>query len=210
MLQPGFVRACCALAAMSLVAPMLVRATESPATETIVLVRHGEKPSDGLGQLACQGLNRALALPKVIHALFGKPDFIFAPDPAKSKPDHWKSYDYVRPLATIEPTAIWFGLPVDTQIGWSDNKGLAAALEGRAYRNAFVLVAWEHAQIVNIAKELLVDNGADSSQVPAWAYEDFDGIYVIRIDRTSAGTHATFERKQEHLDGQPTQCPGGS
>ena len=28
---------------------------ELPVTETIVLVRHGEKPADGLGQLNCQG-----------------------------------------------------------------------------------------------------------------------------------------------------------
>ena len=36
------------------------------ATETIVFVRHGEKPANGLGQLDCQGFNRALALPAVI------------------------------------------------------------------------------------------------------------------------------------------------
>ena len=47
--------------------------------ETIVFVRHGEKPEAGLGQLSCQGLNRALALPAVIRAKFGRPDAIFAP-----------------------------------------------------------------------------------------------------------------------------------
>src|ERR1700727_2627529 len=39
-------------------------ATETQAEDaatTIVLVRHAEKPEDGLGQLNCQGLNRALA-----------------------------------------------------------------------------------------------------------------------------------------------------
>lgn len=184
-------------------------AAENPAVETIVLVRHGEKPDDGLGQLSCQGLNRALALPKVVEALFGKPDFVFAPDPAHSKPDHWKSYDYVRPLATIEPTAIRFALPVNTQFGQEDDKGLVAALERRDYRNALVLVAWEHRKIEDIARALLADNGADPKvHVPSWAYEDFDSIYVIRISRTSEGTHATFEQEHEHLDGQPKQCPG--
>ncbi len=33
--------------------------------ETLVFVRHGEKPAQGYGQLNCQGLNRALALPAV-------------------------------------------------------------------------------------------------------------------------------------------------
>ena len=39
-----------------------VTATER-SEETLVLIRHGEKPADGLGQLSCQGLNRSLALP---------------------------------------------------------------------------------------------------------------------------------------------------
>jgi hypothetical protein len=49
--------------------------------ETIVCIRHGEKPLLGLGQLTCKGLNRALALPEVLLAKFGRPGFIFAPDP---------------------------------------------------------------------------------------------------------------------------------
>jgi len=81
------------------------------AEETIVFVRHGEKPAAGLGQLDCRGLNRSLELPAVINAMFGKPKAILAPDPAKQKEDGGVLYDYVRPLATIEPTAIAFGMP---------------------------------------------------------------------------------------------------
>ena len=44
-----------------------------------MFIRHGEKPANDDGQLTCQGLNRALALPAVLTAKFGKPDFIFAP-----------------------------------------------------------------------------------------------------------------------------------
>jgi hypothetical protein len=176
-------------------------ASPAPETQTIVLVRHGEKSDHGLGQLDCRGLNRALALPKVIATLFGKPDAIFAPDPAKTKPDHFTSYDYVRPLATIEPTAIRFGLPVNTQFGWTDTAGLVAELEKPAYRKAFVLVA-------KAAQALLAGNGGDPSKLPAWDYDDYDGIFVIRITRDATGAHASFERRQEHLDGQPAQCPG--
>ena len=79
---------------------------------TLVFIRHGEKPDAGLGQLNCQGLNRALALPRVIFKSFGKPDFIIVPNPASQKKDKGELYDYVRPLATAEPTAISFGLPV--------------------------------------------------------------------------------------------------
>src|SRR5208282_6311514 len=86
-------------------------AAQGSGTETIVFVRHGEKPGNGLGQLDCRGLNRALALPAVLARLFGTPAAIFAPNPADQITDHGERYDYVRPLATIEPTAISFGLP---------------------------------------------------------------------------------------------------
>jgi len=84
-----------------------------------VLLRHGEKPPGGLGQLTCKGLNRALALPSVLIGRYGKPDFIYAPNPSMQVKDGriLPTYSYVRPLATIEPTAIRLGMPVNTQIG---------------------------------------------------------------------------------------------
>ncbi len=47
--------------------------------ETIVCVRHGEKPKGGLGQLNCKGLNRALALPKVLIGKLRKTQFCLRP-----------------------------------------------------------------------------------------------------------------------------------
>ena len=147
--------------------------------ETIVLLRHGEKPEGGLGQLNCQGLNRALALPQVIAKEFGKPDFIFAPDPSDQKKDDGNFYDYVRPLATIEPTAIKFGLPVNASIGVSHTDRLEATLEKRRYHNAVVVVAWEHNDIVTIARDLLAANGGDATRVPdEWPGDDFDSLGV--------------------------------
>ncbi|HEX3993473.1 MAG TPA: hypothetical protein VHX39_20045, partial [Acetobacteraceae bacterium] len=91
---------------------MTAKAADVAKVETIALIRHGEKPPAGLGQLTCQGLNRALALPAVIRKVFRRPAAIFAPNPAEQKPDNGTLYDYVRPLATVEPTAIAFGLPI--------------------------------------------------------------------------------------------------
>ncbi|MBS0194400.1 MAG: hypothetical protein JSR34_09145 [Proteobacteria bacterium] len=196
--------ACGLLLAVSMPA---ASAAPAPETQTVVFVRHGEKPADGLGQLSCQGLNRALALPKVIAAQFGKPDAVFAPDPGQAKLDHHRSYDYVRPLATIEPTAIRFGLPVQAHIGYADTAALLAALDQPAYRKALVLVAWEHVELVQAARALMTAHGGDAKQVPDWAYDDFDGIYVVRITRGADGAHASFQRQREHLDGQSTQCP---
>jgi hypothetical protein len=183
-------------------------AAEPAATETIVLVRHGEKPALGLGQLDCQGFNRALALPAVIAKNFGKPDVIFAPDPAEAKEDSGKSYDYVRPLATIEPTAIALGMPVDTSIGVSKIDDLRQRLEEPANKNAFILVAWEHHYIVDLARNLMADGHGDVATVPDWKGSDFDSIYIVRITTTDTGTSATFEQGHEGLDGQPTACPG--
>jgi hypothetical protein len=176
--------------------------------ETVVLVRHGEKPVLGLGQLNCQGLNRALALPAVIRKEFGKPDAIFAPSPAETKNDNGRPYNYVRPLATIEPTAIAFELPVDSSIGVSDIEALAKKLQEPAYRNAFVLVAWEHNLIVRLAQHLMADDGGDPNVVPDWKSSDFDSIYVLRITRTDKGSTARFDHRYENLNGASSTCPG--
>lgn len=134
-----------AIGALSLLVPLDSGLAEQGevSVATIVFIRHGEKPEGGLGQLNCQGLNRALALAPIIAKSFGKPDAIFAPNPSHPKEDAGKLYDYVRPLATIEPTAIWFGLPVDVSVDIYDREGLQAALEKHRApdRNVFLLVA---------------------------------------------------------------------
>ena len=178
------------------------------AVETIVFIRHGEKPEGGLGQLNCQGLNRALALAPIIAKSFGRPDAIFAPNPSHPKEDAGKLYDYIRPLATIEPTAIWFGLPVDVSLDFQDKEGLQAALENRRMpdHNVFVFVAWEHRQIAPIVRALLAAHGADAEMVKKvqdWDRKDFDSMYVVTISETKA----TFDQKHEGLDGQPDGCP---
>ncbi len=72
-------------------------AATAHAEETIVFFRHGEKPSGGYGQLTCQGLNRALALPDVLIGRFGTPDYLYAPNPAVKISDPAGRFFYVRP-----------------------------------------------------------------------------------------------------------------
>ncbi len=192
------------IAALALSGATAAAALAEPVDERIVFVRHGEKPPGGLGQLNCRGLNRALALPAFIAAHFGKPDAIFAPNPAEQKKDDGKLYDYVRPLITIEPSAIVFGLPVDAEIGFADVKRLQAALEAPKYRHALVVVAWEHRLIDVVVRNLLAAHGGDPSLAPTWADDDFDGVDVVTID---ANAHAAFARLAEGLDGQPEACP---
>ncbi len=212
--RPGFVRSPAGLrilgfTAVAMAAAVLpaAYAAKSSTTETIVIIRHGEKPEAGLGQINCQGLNRALALPAVVKSMFGRPDLLFAPNPSELKADKGHSYSYIRPLATIEPLAVSFGLPVNTSIGMSNIDALNAILETPAYRSALVFIAWEHNEIPVISRRLMSENGGDPAVVPDWDRQDFDSIYVIKITRDGGNTAVAFDRRHEGLNGQLMSCP---
>jgi hypothetical protein len=179
----------------------------SSAVETLVFVRHGEKPAQGLGQLNCQGLNRALALPAVIAAKFGKPDAIFAPDPGQQKDDGGHPYYYVRPLATIEPTAIQFEMPVQTPYGLTQIDRLSTTLIDPAYRNKLVVVAWEHKLIEKVVRQMLSAHGGNVADVPKWHSDDFDSIYIVKLDWQRGSPRASFQHSDEGLNGRSTDCP---
>jgi hypothetical protein len=185
--------------------PPASKPAAQPEVETLVCIRHGEKPAGGLGQLNCRGLNRALALPKVLLSRYGDPKFIFAPNPTQ-KADKGQYY-YIRPLATIEPTAIRLGMPVDTEFGFEQIKQLERELEKPAYHGATVFVAWEHIKLDDFAKLLVKRFGGDAAQVPAWPHDDYDSIFVFKITREGKKQSVAFSVEHEGLDGQPEACP---
>jgi len=181
--------------------------------ETIVLVRHGEKPLDGLGQLTCKGLNRALALPSLLIGRYGTPDYIYAPNPSMQVSDGKKepTYSYVRPLATIEPTAIRLGMPVNTQIGFLQITELQQALLQPAYEHSLIFVAWEHLKLYDFAKQMLQSYGSAPAELPEWPNDDYETIYVFHITRSGAnGTpRATLQIQKENLGATLSDsCPG--
>ena len=177
--------------------------------ETIVMIRHAEKPDGGLGQLSCQGLNRALALPEVLLGKFGLPAVIFAPNPGVQKSDQGQNYNYIRPLATIEPTAIRAGLPVNTEFGFMDIAALKAVLLNKDFQNKTVFVAWEHKLLEQLARDVVQQLGADGTAVPTWSGKDFDSIYVINIAQdTDGNSSVSFYVDQQHLNDLSTECPG--
>lgn len=180
-------------------------ARQAQPQEIIVFMRHGEKPEAGLGQLNCKGLNRSLALPAVLSTLFGRPDLILAPDPSKRKEDGDRDYDYIRPLATIEPTAIAQGLPVDTSIGFDAVDDLERLLSKPSASQRLIFVAWEHKQIVKLVRSIVKHGGGDPHTVPKWAGTDFDSLYVLK---RYADGRVLFEQAREGLDGRPDTCPG--
>ena len=193
--------------AVLILASTIMFSGQAQADATIVMLRHGEKPAQGLGQLTCQGLNRALALPKVLLKKFGPPTAIFAPNPA-GKQDYGVEYAYIRPLATIEPTAIQVGLPVNVQWRFDEIEPLQATLTASAFKDATVFVAWEHHLLEKAARQLLTSLGGDANAVPVWPGDDFDSLYVFRIKEDGAGKKTVrFSVDKQGLNQLKRSCP---
>jgi hypothetical protein len=178
-----------------------------PNVETLVCIRHGEKPRGGLGQLTCRGLNRALALPEVLLARYGTPQFVFAPNPTQKVDGTNGYYYYVRPLATIEPTAIRCGLPVNTEFGFREIKGLEKELRKPAYQSATVFIAWEHFLLDDFARKMVKHHGGDPAQVPPWPDGDYDTIFVFKISRDAGKETFSFNIEHEGLNNLSDTCP---
>src|SRR5881394_440480 len=176
------------------------------ADQKIVFMRHGEKPTGGYGQLTCQGLNRALALPPVLAAKYGKPNYLYAPNPAVKLTDSAGSFYYIRPLATIEPTAIRLVMNVNTRYGYNDIASLQAALITPTKANTTIFVAWEHLMLQKVVQNIMNSYGGGVT-VPGWASGDYDSLYVLHVDYVGTAINATFHRDYEGLNGQSTVCP---
>ena len=193
-------------AVLFFLATSLFAASQARAEQTIVFMRHAEKPSGGLGQLTCQGLNRAMALPTVLHAKFGVPDFVYAPNPTVKISDPAGTFYYVRPLATIEPLAIKFGLSVNTNYGYTDAAGLQSILIKSSKANSTIFVAWEHSYLVKVVQNIMNAYGGHAA-VPAWVTGDYDTLYIVHVIYGSDGSiHAQFETDHQNLNNQPTAC----
>jgi hypothetical protein len=188
---------------------LLVFISCARAQETIVAIRHAEKPPTSLGQLTCKGLNRALALPKVLIPRYGKPDRIYAPDPGTRVGRLGNlSYSYVRPLMTIEPTAIQLELPVNALIGFKNVGQLRKELLAPENANSVIYLAWEHVYLNEFAKRLLKAYGKDQSAVPDWPNDEYDRIYVFRIKEVDGKKDLTFSIESQGLTGSLSdKCP---
>ncbi|MDK2374935.1 histidine phosphatase family protein [Serratia fonticola] len=172
--------------------------------QTLVFVRHGEKPDNHSGQLTCKGFNRALALPEVLISRFGKPEAIYAAGPKKNKLG-----SSMRALTTITPTAIRLSLPVNIQYHADDIADLQTALLDDRFRNAVVYVSWEHHNLVQVVKNIITAEGGDPQLAAKWPGSDFDGIYVLTIDHDAPVNKIRFERQTEGLNDVADTCPSG-
>jgi len=186
---------------------LFVDAAPARAEQTIVFLRHGEKPVGGYGQLTCQGFNRAMALPSVLLTKFGTPDYLYAPNPADKIPDAAGSFYYDRPLATLEPLAVKLTKDIWSKYAYTNISSLQSSLIKASRDNTTTFVAWEHIYLQKAVQNIMNQYGGGVT-VPAWASTDYDSLYIVRLTYRSDGTIvATFEQDREGLDGQPTSCP---
>jgi hypothetical protein len=142
----------------------------------------------------------------VLLAKYGTPQFIFAPNPsqiADGNPDYY----YVRPLVTIEPTAIRCGLPVNTKFGFLEIKKLEQELQKPRYQNATVFLAWEHGLLDEFGKNMVRDNGGDVKQVPNWPNNDYDTIFVFKFTTTDGQKKFSYAIDHEGLNGLSDAYP---
>lgn len=182
-------------------------------TQTLVFLRHAEKPGEGLGQLNCQGLNRALDLATLLPEKFGKADYVFAANPTREVEEgaNDDSYAYLRPLMTISPSAIKLGLPVNIDYGANDTRALASELLSNKYRNSVVYTAWSHGylpELINtVAGKALGDERVITED---WENSDFDSLYVLTLTWHDGKATMLSRNVKQGLDGGAMSCPQAS
>lgn len=179
-------------------AALLLFSQSALAQETLIFVRHGEKPANSSGQLTCKGLNRALALPDVLLSRYGKPDFIFAAGPKENK-----AGSSLRALSTIMPTAVRVGLPIGIQFHADDIAGLQQELLSDKYQNSRIFIAWEHKNLDKAVKNIVAARGGDANSVPSWPGSDFDSVFVVTLDQGKV----SFRQESEGLTALAETCP---
>ncbi|GFM60102.1 hypothetical protein [Pseudomonas capsici] len=187
-----------------------VHAEPKNGTQTLVFLRHAEKPSMGLGQLNCQGLNRAIDLSELLPRTYGKADFIFAANPSRhvEEGEGDLSYSYLRPLMTVGPSAIKLGLPVNIDFGANDTGALADELMHDKYHNATIYTAWSHGYLPELINKVAQEaSGQKMKLVDDWTGDDFDSVLVITLKWVNGKATLDYENHKQGLDNGTISCP---
>lgn len=204
-----------ALAAAAVSIPLALdrvqsRDRQGDGTQTLVFLRHAEKPGEGLGQLNCQGLNRAIDLATLLPERFGDADYVFAADPGRHVEEGSKDqrYSYIRPLMTISPSAIRLGLPVNIDFAANDYDDLADELLKSKYRNATVYTAWSHGYLPDLLNAVAGKALGEKRVITEdWGGEDFDTLYVITLTWQDGKASMLSRNVRQGLDGGEKTCP---
>ena len=176
--------------------PPVVPAAEQAPVLRVVLIRHGEKPTEG-DNLSCAGLNRALALPAVLEQLMpSPPDFTYVPLIGTDS----KNTSTARMFQTVTPYAVRHNLVVNSDFDVDNAKGVADAVR---HHRGTVLLVWEHDNIPRIAEELGLPSPSE------WPDADYDSIWIVDFSGGGAkgkAKHPTLTKGKENIKPSPT-CP---
>ncbi|ATZ50553.1 hypothetical protein BCIN_06g00500 [Botrytis cinerea B05.10] len=138
----------------------------SASSQTVYLIRHGEKPANGDNGLSALGLQRAQCLRNV----FGNESiydikYIMAMTPQKNG-------DRTRPLETVQPLATDLGITVDISCDRDDTDCVANTINGYEGEGN-ILISWQHGALTDIAKALGDENA------PKWKKHSYDTIWTL-------------------------------
>ena len=142
------------------------------------------------------------------HSTLRQADRIYAPDPG-TRIGRLRnlSYSYVRPLMTIEPTAIQLEMPVNALIGFKNIGQLRKELLASENANSVIYLAWEHVYLNEFAKQLLKAYGKDPSLVPEWPNDEYDRIYVFQMKDVDGEKDLCSRRPQGLTGSLSGKCP---
>jgi hypothetical protein len=186
------------------------RAQPADGTQTLVFLRHGEKPAGGLGQLNCQGLNRAIGLATLLPEKFGKANYVFAANPTRNveEGEQDNSYSYIRPLMTISPSAIKLGLPVNINFSANDTRELADELLRDKYHNSIIYTAWSHGYLPELINKVAQEAvGEKRTITDDWQSDDFDSLYVLTLIWHNGKATLLSHSYKQGLDNGSQDCP---
>lgn len=145
----------------------------------VVVIRHGEKPDNG-DNLNCQGLNRSLALPKVLYGKFGIASGLYVP--VITTGDKTKS---ARMFQTIGPYAIKYDLNINSTYNDDDFKHVVKDVK---HQSGTVIMTWEHNAIAGLAKAFGVKQSLN------WPDNDYDSIWIITFKK-KGGAVLTIDKE---------------
>lgn len=186
------------------------RAQPADGTQTLVFLRHAEKPEGGLGQLNCQGLNRAIDLATLLPEKFGKANYVFAANPTRNveEGEQDNSYSYIRPLITISPSAIKLGLPVNINFSANDTSDLADELLQDKYHNSVIYTAWSHGYLPELINKVAGEAvGKKQTIADDWESNDYDSLFVLTLTWHNGKASVVSHSYKQGLNNGPQSCP---
>jgi hypothetical protein len=160
------------------------------ANNTILIVRHSEKPDTGTG-LTSVGKARARLYAKYFEP-FQEEGLSLSVDCLYAGADSTNS---VRPRLTLEPLSKATGLPLHLKVGTKDSEALVRELRAEAHGH-HPLIAWRHGEI----PALLTAFGASPEQLlpnGKWPDDVFD--WVIMLNLGPDGQLSSAKLIHEHL-----------